>query len=153
MDATGEHFGFDDKVDVPESNVLLPKGEAFYTITALEKERKDFGKFGMCNIAVLQCMCTPIVEGNNQRTEVKVQLPLVKEMGWKILQVATSSGLRKKGDGNDIDPRWWSQFKGRDGRCLIGHRTGKVKKEGQSPREFNEIEEFLAPEEAGLDLK
>jgi hypothetical protein len=148
----GQHFGFDDTVEVPESPyTLLPKGEAFFTISDLKKERKEFGKFGLCHIAVLKFVVSPV--SGDQKGEIDVNLPLVKEMGWKILQVATACGLRKHGDGPEIDPHWWTKFKGADGRCIIGHRIAKAKKEGQKDRTFNEIEEFLAPEEGGLDLK
>lgn len=147
---TSEHFGFDDKVSVPESAyTLLPKGEAFFTVIQLTKKRDNYGKFGMCSIAVMKLMVTP-VEGSDQKAPIEVNFPLVKEMGWKILQVATACGLRKHGDGNEIDPHWWSQFEGKDGRCMIDHRSAPAKKPGQKDRTFNEISEFLAPE---LDLR
>lgn len=148
---SGEHFGFDDKVEVPESAyTLLPKGEGVFTILDLQKDRKEMGKWGKCYVAVLTFLVTSFQEGA-PKAKVDVNFPLVKEMGWKILQLATAVGLRKHGDGPAIDPAWWGKFKGLDGRCVIDHRPGTPKKEGQKPRTFNEITEFLAPDapEAG----
>ena len=148
-----EHFGFDDKVDVQESSfILIPDGEAIFTITKLEKDRKEMGQFGKCYVAIVTFLVTSMQEGNT-KAEIDVHFPLVKEMGWKILQLATSIGFRKHGDGPSIDPAWWGKFVGETGRCVIGHRTGKPKKEGQKPRIFNDIEEFLAPEAEADKLK
>lgn len=146
------HFGFDDTVEVPESSfTLLPKGEAFFTVTGVEKDRREFGKFGMCYIATISFRCSS-VEGNAS-ADVEVNFPLVKEMGWKILQLATAVGFRKNGDGPQINPAWWGKFKGEVGRCMIDHRTGKPKKEGDTPKIFNDLKEFLPPQAEGLDLK
>jgi hypothetical protein len=155
MDTTtaNEHFGLDDKVEVPESQyALLPKGEAFFTITKRIISREPYGQYGVTTLVKLKIMVTPVT--GNQTGMIDYTLALVRPLGWKIINVATACGLRKHGDGNEIDPRWWSQLEGKDGRCVIGHRLAKAKKEGQTDRTFNEIEKFLAPEEGeGLNLK
>lgn len=142
---TGDGFGWSDKVDVPDSKFsLLPKGEAFFTVTKIERQRKEYGSFGVQNVAVISFMCTP-VEGEGDG-EIEVQFGLVKKLGWKILQLATACGFREHGDSNEIDPRWWAKFEGASGRCMIDHREGKKKKSDGSAAMFNEIAEFLAPE-------
>ena len=147
-----EHFGFDDKVEVTESSyVLLPKGAAVFTIVKLEKDRKEMGKFGKCYVAILTFLVTSMEEGN-AKTEIVVNFPLVKEMGWKILQLATAVGFRKKGDGPSIDPSWWGRFPTECGHCVIDHHIAPPKKEGQKPRTFNDISEFLEPESDQLQM-
>jgi hypothetical protein len=138
-------FGWTDKVDVPETSYsVLPEGEAFFTITKLKRERKEFGKFGTINVAVMTC--TPAEKDGSG--EIDVQFGLHAAMGWKILQLATACGLRKAGDGNEVDPRWWAEFEGKTGRCMIEHRQFARKKDkpGEKTGVANDIAEFLAPE-------
>jgi hypothetical protein len=146
-DTTHDGFGWNDRVDVPESGFeLLPEGPAVFQITKLERQRKEFGKFGTCNVAVITFLCSPL-DGEGS-SEVQSQFALVKALGWKIVKLATACGFRKSGDGNEIDPRWWGHFDGATGRCEIGHRTYTGKKDGKE-RTANEITDFLAAEEAG----
>jgi hypothetical protein len=145
----GDGFGWSDKVDVPESSFeLLPEGEAMFEIVKLERQRKEFGKYGVCNVAVLSCMCASV--DTDAKGEIQVQLPLVKQMGWKILQVATACGFRKNGDGSQVDPRWWAKFEGAGGRCTIGHRKYTGKKDGKE-KTANEITEWLSADGAEQD--
>jgi hypothetical protein len=146
-DTTHDGFGWNDRVDVPESGFeLLPEGPAVFQITKVERQRKEFGKFGTCNVAVITFLCSPL-DGEGS-SEVQSQFALVKALGWKIVKLATACGFRKSGDGNEIDPRWWGHFDGATGRCEIGHRTYTGKKDGKE-RTANEITDFLAAEEAG----
>ena len=141
-----EAFGWGDTVDVPESgHVLLPEGKAFFSVTKLERQRKEFGSFGTINVAVMSFTC--FAKDGDGEADVTVQFGLVRSLGWKILQLATACGFRKPGDGNEIDPRWWGKFVGAEGVCQIKHRTYTGKKDGKE-RKANEIAEFLAPEDA-----
>lgn len=143
MSETHEGFGWNERVDVPESGFeLLPKGAAVFQITDVERQRKEYGKFGVCNVAVMTFLCSPM-EGEGT-AEVQSQFALVKPLGWKIVKLATACGFRKHGDGNEVDPRWWNRFVGATGRCEIGHRTYNGKKDGRE-RTVNEIVEFLSP--------
>lgn len=149
MTDTHEGFGWNDAVEVPETGFeLLPVGPAVFQITKLDRQRKEYGKFGVCNVAVLTFLCSP-VEGEGS-AEVQSQFALVKALGWKIVKLATACGFRQSGDGNEIDPRWWGQFEGAMGRCEIGHRTFTGKKDGKE-RKVNDITDFLVPasEETG----
>lgn len=149
MTDTHEGFGWNDTVEVPETGFeLLPVGPAVFQITKLDRQRKEYGKFGVCNVAVLTFLCSP-VEGEGS-AEVQSQFALVKALGWKIVKLATACGFRQSGDGNEIDPRWWGMFEGATGRCEIGHRTFTGKKDGKE-RKVNEIVDFLAPASAADD--
>jgi len=142
----GEAFGWGDAVDVPETgHTLLPEGKAFFTITKLERQRKEFGQFGVINVAVVTCTCWTAVEGARGEADITVQLGLARSLGWKILQLATACGFRKPGDGNEIDPHWWGKFPNAEGTCTIKHR-GYTTKKGET-RTANEIAEFLPPED------
>ena len=140
-------FGWGDEVEVKEGGAytLLPEGEALFTVTKLARQRKEFGKFGVCNVAIITCLCTP-VEGDGE-AEIDSQIALHQELGWKIMQLATACGFRKHGEGNKIDPRWWAMLEaGGSGRCMIKHRTFPSKRDGKDVT-VNEIAEFLAPEQ------
>jgi hypothetical protein len=143
----GEAFGWGDAVDVPETgHTLLPEGKACFTITKLERQRKEYGTFGVINVAVVTCTCFSAADGASGEADITVQLGLARSLGWKILQLATACGFRKPGDGNEIDPRWWGKFVGAEGTCTIEHRTYTGKKDGKE-RKANEIAEFLPPED------
>ena len=139
-------FGWGDEVEVKEgAYTLLPEGEALFTVTKLTRQRKEFGKFGVCNVAIITCLCTP-VDGDGE-AEIDSQIALHQELGWKIMQLATACGFRKHGEGNKIDPRWWAMLEaGGSGRCMIKHRTFPSKRDGKDVT-VNEIAEFLAPEQ------
>jgi hypothetical protein len=140
-----EAFGWGDTVDVPESgHVLLPEGRAFFSVTKLERQRKEFGSFGTINVAVMSFTC--FAKDGDGEADVQVQFGLVRSLGWKILQLATACGFRKPGDGNEIDPRWWGEFVGAEGSCTIAHR-GYATRKGEK-RTANDIAEFLPPEDA-----
>jgi hypothetical protein len=146
MSEKHDAFGWNDKVEVPESGFeLLPKGPAVFRIIELKRERKEYGKFGVCNVAVMTFLCSPL-EGEGT-AEVQSQFALVKALGWKIVKLATACGFRKHGDSNEIDPRWWAMFDGATGRCEIGHRPYNRKKDGKEVT-TNEITDFL-PQESG----
>ncbi len=145
-DTTHEGFGWNDTVEVPESGFeLLPEGPAVFQITKLERQRKEFGKFGVCNVAVMTFLCSPL-EGEGS-AEVQSQFALAKPLGWKIMKLATACGLRTHDDVNEIDPRWWAQFEGATGRCEIGYRTFTGKKDGKE-RKVNEITDFIPQDPA-----
>lgn len=145
-----EGFGWNEKVDVSEiSATLLPEGPAVFQITNLDRQRKEFGRFGTCNVAVMTFLCSP--EEGEGSAEIDSQFALVVPLGWKIVQLATACGFRKHGEGNEIDPRWWGKFEGATGRCMIGHRTYKGKKDGKE-RTANDITEFLAAEDAAAPV-
>ena len=137
----------------PKSN-LLPEGEAIFTVVKLDRTRKDFGKFGTINVAVVKLMASTLVEGSDAAAEITVQLGLHHDLDWKITQFFTALGQRKHGDEGNFVPSW-GKIVGQTGRCKITHRTYAKKddKDGAKTGVANEIAEFLAPEEAPDNLK
>lgn len=149
-DHDNDGFGWNDKVAVPESGFeLLPEGPAVFQIVKIERQRKEFGKFGTCNVAVMTFLCSP--EAGEGSAELQSQFALVTPLGWKIVQLATACGFRKHGDSSEIDPRWWAQFDGATGRCEIGHRKFTRKRDGKE-KTANEIVRFLEPEADKPDM-
>jgi hypothetical protein len=147
----GGAFGWKDEAEVSEGGyTLLPEGEALFSITKVERVRKEFGKFGTINVAVLTLLCSSMDPDARGGVEIKLQLGLHADLGWKILQLATSCGLRKHGDPALVHPAWWDQFEGQVGRCMVAHRrfAKKDDKPGEKTGLSNEITEFLDPAEA-----
>jgi hypothetical protein len=143
-------FGWKDSVEVPDGEyALVPEGPAAFEVLKRDRQRKEFGQFGVCNVAVVTLAVAS--ESGGATGEVTVQFPLVLKMGWKILQLATACGFRKRGESNEIDPRWWEKFPGASGRCVIAHRKypkrGESKDKSQSATWTgvgNEVAEFTA---------
>lgn len=137
-----EHFGFGDAPEGSEDQFpLLPEGEAFFTIKSVKKERGNMGKFGECNIAVVEMQITT---QDGQKGIIFVNLILVKDMIWRILQLATATGLRKHGDSGKVDPSWWAKWAkgGMDGRCILTHSAGK-----KAGTKFVNVDKFVGPDD------
>ena len=128
-----EGFGWNDQVEVPESGFeLLPEGPAVFQITKLERQRKEYGKFGVCNVAVMTFLCSPL-EGDGS-AEVQSQFALVKPLGWKIVKLATACGFRAQGDGNEVDPRWWRNSKAPQGGVRLGTARSPARRMARNGR-------------------
>lgn len=142
-------YGWNDEVDTTSTGEreLLPEGEACFSVVKLERARKEYGKFGTINVAVLTLACSTMVEGSDAKAEIKVQLGLHHDLDWKITQFFTSIGQRKHGDEGKFVPNW-AQVESSLGRCRIEHRkfAKKSDKPGEKTGITNEIVEFLAPE-------
>ena len=130
---------------------LLPEGPAFFTVTKLKRERKEYGKFGTINVAVLTLMCMT-ESGDSQTAEVQVQLGLHTDLSWKITQFFTSIGQRKHGDSGKFVPNW-AAVENAEGRCKIAHRkfAKKADAQGEKTGVANEVAEFLDPAEEPTD--
>jgi hypothetical protein len=160
MDAkkdTTDGFGWDAPINPADSNTehkLLPEGPAMFTVTALKRDRKEFGKFGVQNVAVITLLVSTLVEDYDKDTycdeaEVEVNLALIKQLQWKLLQFFTSIGQRKHGDEGLFTPNW-GKVKDEVGRCMVAHRKFTGRKSGKEMT-ANDIKEFLAPDEAQGD--
>lgn len=151
-------FGWDDKIDPQQAErKLLPEGEAIFTVLKLERQRKEFGKYGVQNVAVVTLLVASLVAGSEgQEDELQVQLPLVVDLKWKLVQFCTAIGQRKHGETALFAPNY-AKMEGEMGRCLIEHRPYISKKERKAaedekrePRPFMvaDIAKFLAPADA-----
>jgi len=148
-----EGFGWDSKInpaDAEKKYPLLPEGPAMFTVLKLERKRKEIGEMGMQNVAVVTVALNTLVDEYDkeqfaEKTEVEINLILVKSLLWKLLQFFVSIGQRKHGDEGIFVPNW-AKIEGEFGRCTIGHRKGK-----KNDKMFIDIKEFLAPDEAKED--
>ena len=144
-------YGWTDSIDTQRTGdrVLLPEGEAVFTVLKLNRVRKEYGKFGTINVAVLSLLCRGGDADAQVEAQVEVQLGLHHDLDWKITHFFTSIGARKHGDTGNFAPNW-AAVQGAVGRCFIKHRNfaRKTDPEGQKTGVANEIEKFLPPYEA-----
>jgi hypothetical protein len=141
-------FGWGDKIDpTAEARPLLTAGAALFKVTDMKRDRKEFGKFGVQNIAVITLVARSLEtpeEGEVDVDELTVQLALVSQLKWKIVQFFTSIGQRKSGDEGEFTPDW-SKVKGSEGGCTIEHRP--YKKRDGTQATIADVAKFLAPDE------
>lgn len=136
-------FGWDDEIDPTQSTrVLLPAGPAIFNVMELKRERKEFGKYGTQNVAVVTLMVSTMEPGFDSQ-EITVQLPLVNELKWKLTNFFTAIGQRKHGDEGKFVPNW-ATVVGATGQCVLEHRTYKNKKDNEVT--IADVKEFTAPD-------
>ena len=140
-----EGYGWGDAIDPKEATQtaqLLPECEAVFSVEKLDRQRKEYGKFGLCNVAVLTLLAQDAAADNGPQVEITVQLPLVASMRWKVLAFAVAIGQRKHGDEGLFTPNWAAMV-GRTGMAKVGVRE-YTDRHGVK-RKANEILEFLPP--------
>ena len=136
-------FGWDDKIDPTQSTrVLLPAGPAVFNVMELKRERKEFGKYGVQNIAVVELMVSTMEAGYDAQ-EMTVNLPLINDLKWKITNFFTSIGQRKHGDAGEFTPNW-AKVVGATGSCVLEHRDYENKRKEKV--KICDVKEFTAPE-------
>ena len=149
-DKNKEGFGWDDSIDPnQQQRVLLPAGPAMFSVQELKRERKEFGKFGVQNIAVVVMLVSTMETGFDTQ-EVQVNLPLVHALKWKITNFFTAIGQRKHGDEGEFVPNW-SKVVGATGNCVLEHREVTSKK--GTKYTVADVKEFTAPEQTDDNLK
>ncbi len=133
-------FGWNDEIEEGSGFTLLPEGPAAFTVKEFSRERKEMGKLGECNVAVLELECTSDEDG--ETADVTCNLPLHRKVQFKLFQFFTAIGQRQHGAG-PLKPDW-SKVGGASGRCLLSTRewTGR----DGATRYSNEVERFLDPE-------
>ena len=143
-------FGWDDQIDPKDTERPdLPDGPATFAVVKIQRDRKEFGKYGVQNIAKLTLSVMSMVEGAPEpAVEFDVNLALINDLKWKVLQFFTAIGQRKHGDAGNFAPNW-AKVEGEIGRCVLQHREFK-KKDGTTAKALD-VKEFLAPEEAKGD--
>lgn len=134
-------FGWSDEIEDGGGFTLLPDGPAAFTVTSFTRERKEMGKLGTCNVAVLELECTSDEDG--ETAKVFANLALHRKIQFKLFQFFTSIGQRQHGDG-PLKPDW-SKVEGATGRCILSTRDWKGKDGGV--RHSNEVERYLDPDE------
>ena len=139
----GESLGWEDEGKVQESEfVLLEPGIYDYTVTKFERGRFDGSeKMAACPMAKLTIHCKSATTG--MESDVFVNLPLNSKVLFRITQFFKSCGLlpldAKQGDGMPMS--LFNHVMGRTGKVKIKNRTYK-------DRDYNEVDEFLKPEQS-----
>ena len=127
---TDETFGWDSAL--PENTKpaveILPAGDAEFEVMKLDRQRKEMGRLGTCNVAVMKLQVTSLVE-NVQPQMIEVNLPLSPVTAYRLYQFFASIGHYKHGEvesGKPFKPDW-SKVVGSTGLCVVKHRewTGK----------------------------
>lgn len=140
-------FGWTDEVDpasATDKYTILPDGEALFTILKFERERKDWGKFGTINVAILTLLVKSLVA--EATSEIKEQIGLHHDLDWKITQFFTALGQRKTGDTGKFTPDW-SRIVGGAGRCMVKARKYAKRDDalGTMTGIANDVDKFLPP--------
>ena len=52
-----KEIGWGDALPPPKEFELLPEGDAQFEVLKIERARKEMGKLGTCNVAVLRWLC------------------------------------------------------------------------------------------------
>ncbi len=149
MSEDKQGFDWGDEIDPTQQYVLLPEGPAMFSVMELKRERKEFGKYGVQNVAVVKLMVSSMTEGYDSK-EIEVNLPLVNDLKWKITNFFTSIGQRKHGDEGKFVPDW-SKVVNATGTCVLEHRSYTNKKDKKVT--IADVKEFTAPETTDDNLK
>lgn len=124
-------IGWGDALPPPKEFELLPEGDAQFEVLKIERARKEMGKLGTCNVAVLSLLVASFNGGDP--APVEVNLALHPKTVFKIYQFFAAIGQYNHGDvenGKPFTPNW-SKVTGQSGNCVIKHRkwTGRDGKE------------------------
>lgn len=137
-----KEFGWNDALPPPREFELLPEGDAQFEVLKLERARKDMGKLGEVNVAIVTLLVASYAAGAEPQS-VECNLPLSPKTVFKLYQFFASIGQYKHGDvesGKPFTPNW-SKIVGKTGNCVVKHRTWKGR--DGADRKGNEIDAFL----------
>jgi len=138
-------YGWDDAVETQDTKTaILPEGEALFCVRSFKKVRKDFGSFGVINVAVLTLDVQSLV--NNQTGTVQTQIGLHHDLDWKVTRLFTAVGHRQPGDNVPLFPQW-TKLEGEQGFCKIKHRAYHKNSDpaGVKSGITHDVAEFLPP--------
>lgn len=142
MTENTDTFDWNAPLPPPQERVTLPEGDAKFEVLDLKRERKEMGKLGTVNVAVVTLLVTSLVapEASDKMEE---NLPLSPSMVWKLYQFFASIGQYQHGDvegGKPFTPNW-GKVKASEGFCTIKMRDWTTKK-GEA-RKSPQIDQFL----------
>jgi len=126
MTEAKEEFGWNDALPPPKERQILPVGDAEFEVLKMDRARKELGKLGMVNVAVLSLMIKSLEDDSITET-VECLLPLSSKVAFKLYQFFASIGQYNHGDvenGKPFAPNW-SKVVGSTGLCTIKHRAWK----------------------------
>ena len=135
-----EVFGWDDPIEKGAEFPVLPEGTATFEVLKIERARKEMGKLGTCNVALLTLLVTS--DENGETATFIENLPLHRKTQFKLFQFFSSIGMRQHGNDAPFVPNW-GKVSGTTGSCKIGIREWKGK-DGETHKS-NEVVKYLDP--------
>jgi hypothetical protein len=137
----------DPTADRPE-RILLPEGPVKFAVMKFERARKEFGKCGTINVAVIKVIVVGM-SGDGDSVDLVINLGLHADLQWKITEFFTAIGQREHGDTGKFVPNW-AKVDGSEGYAINKHRELKTKK-GETYK-VNDLAKFVTKEEAEADV-
>lgn len=143
-------FGWDDEVEPGSQFELIPEGVATFEVLRFKRDRRECGKYGTCNVAVLELLVTP--DGEEKTYKHSEDLILHRDLQWLLYRFFTAIGQRHHGDEGPFVPNW-GQVEGALGSCEVEYRPFKKKDgtEGQANR-INWLTEEPGSKGGGFDF-
>lgn len=114
MENEGREFGWEDEIKNDSEFTLLPEGDYSFTVDRFERGRSSGeGKLPACNMATVYFNVT---DGSGASAQIRENFILHSSLEWKLSQLFTSVGLKKKGEPLKMN---WQALIGRTGRCNV----------------------------------
>lgn len=139
-------FDWNSELPPPKEFEILPEGDAEFEVLKLERARKEMGKLGTVNVAIVTLMVKSLVDPKADSKTITSNLPLSPKTVFKLYQFFASIGQYNHGDvenGKPFTPNW-AKVAGKGGYCVIKHRPWKGK---------DGVERFSEEIDAYLDSK
>jgi len=138
-----ETWNWDEPLPEPKEFEILPEGDAEFEVLKVDRARKEMGKLGTVNVAIVKLLVTSLVSKGADPKTVEENLPLSPKVVFKLYQFFASIGQYQHGDvenGKPFRPNW-AKVAGATGLCVVKHRpwTGKDGVE----RKSEQIDTFL----------
>ena len=136
----GREFSWDGDTITADGNdyILLPPGDYPFTITKFDRARSQGSdKMPPCNMAVVYFE----VHSDQGDVQVRENYLLHSKFEWKLSQLFSSVGLKKKGEPCPLN---FNALPGRSGRLKLKHTRGTGEK---ANNEYNAIDRLYAAQE------
>lgn len=139
MSIEGREFGWDDTIkNDGKEFITLPEEDYDFTIEKFERGRsKGAGKLPPCNMAIVTFT---IHNPHGEDISVNENFILHTSMEWKLSELFTSVGLKKKGEEFRMN---WNMLPTSTGRCEL--KIDKYEKDGEQ-RTINRIKKLYPKE-------
>jgi hypothetical protein len=136
MTVSEEHndgFDWNAELPPPKEFELMPEGDAEFEVLKLERTRKEMGKLGTVNVAIVTLMVKSLVDPKADSKTIEDKLSLHPKTVFKLYQFFASIGQYNHGaveNGKPFTPNW-AKIVGKGGYCVLEHNKwiGRDKKE------------------------
>lgn len=108
---------WDDEITKDEQIIILPDGDYNFVINGIERgQYNGSDKIPPCKMVTV----TFGIDNAMGNVTVQERYYLVASQEWKLSQLFTGVGLKKKNEPLRMN---WNALPGKVGKCKIGHRT------------------------------